>query len=105
MEQLMKKLIIAAAAALATASTSAFAGGFLGDIIEGACGNCGAGKALDQANKDMGQPVDQFGNAVAGTAVGIATENPYAGAATAAALEARRRAQNNQPTFCGGLPC
>jgi len=37
---------------------SAMAGGLIGDIIEGACGNCGAGRALDEAHRNIGQPLD-----------------------------------------------
>jgi hypothetical protein len=40
------------------ASSPANAGGLLGDIIEGACGNCGVSRALDQINNDLGNPVD-----------------------------------------------
>ena len=53
----------------------ASAGGVIGDLIEGACGNCGVGRALDQVHKDIGQPLDHAGAAVA-SAYGAPT-SPY----------------------------
>ena len=61
--------LIRAAAVAAVVSMSAVsnaqAGGFFGDLIEGACGGCGAGRALDRAHKELGNPLDRAGAAVA----------------------------------------
>jgi hypothetical protein len=43
----------------------ASAGGLIGDLIEGACGNCGAGRQLDNIHRDMGRPLDHVGAAAA----------------------------------------
>lgn len=53
----------------AIVSAGAFAGGLLGDIIEGVCGNCGAGKALDKVHKDLGKPLDVPGRVLRETVV------------------------------------
>lgn len=45
-------------------SNGAFAGGLLGDAIEGICGNCGAGRALDRAHESVGQPLDVPGRVI-----------------------------------------
>ncbi len=55
----MKKLAMGVAVcALVVSGSSVFnsakAGGFFGDLIEGACGNCGVGRALDDANARSG---------------------------------------------------
>jgi hypothetical protein len=62
-------------ASVAAFSTPASAGGVLGDIIEGACGGCGAGRALDQAHTQMGRPLDHVG-AAAASAYGVPM-SPY----------------------------
>ena len=70
MADVMKKvstLLAVAVVASATAAFSApvFAGGLTGDLIAGACGNCGAGEARDEAHKHPGNPLDQAGAAAA----------------------------------------
>ncbi|MBL4645273.1 MAG: DUF4157 domain-containing protein [Rhizobiales bacterium] len=35
-----------------------FAGGFLGDIVEGICGGCGLGTAFDKGHDKLGNPLD-----------------------------------------------
>jgi hypothetical protein len=56
-------IIISATAA--TFSPPAMAGGLIGDLVEGACGGCGAGRALDQAHKQIGRPLDHAAAGVA----------------------------------------
>jgi hypothetical protein len=52
--------------AIAAFSAPAFAGGPIGDLIAGACGNCGGGgEALDEAHKQPRNPLDQAGAAAA----------------------------------------
>ena len=36
------------------------AGGLLGDIVEGVCGNCGAGKALDDAHRQVKEAIPPY---------------------------------------------
>jgi hypothetical protein len=62
-------------ASLGAVSTSASAGGVLGDIIEGVCGNCGLGRELDEIHRDLGQPLDHIG-AAAASAYGVPL-SPY----------------------------
>jgi len=61
------KIIVAASIVSLSAAFSApaSAGGFLGDIIEGACGGCGAGKTLDRVHRELGNPLDQAVDGVA----------------------------------------
>ncbi|MQX98009.1 DUF4157 domain-containing protein [Sinorhizobium medicae] len=49
----MKELFIAGFVTVAAMGTPAAAGGLIGDLIEGACGNCGVGEKLDEAHKDL----------------------------------------------------
>jgi len=53
------------ASATAAFSAPAFAGGVIGDLVAGACGNCGGGDARDEAHKQPGNPFDQPGAAAA----------------------------------------
>ena len=55
-----RSLIIAAAlvGSVTCGATNAKAGGFLGDLVETACGNCGLGRAGDALNAQLGNPVD-----------------------------------------------
>ncbi|MEM7291486.1 MAG: DUF4157 domain-containing protein [Pseudomonadota bacterium] len=43
---------------------SAKAGGLFGDMVETLCGNCGAGRALDKAHNDIGNPLDVSGRVI-----------------------------------------
>lgn len=61
--KMISKTFVAVAFSVAAASP-AFAGGFIGDIVEGVCGNCGAGRALDRANEQLGKPAEQIGGAI-----------------------------------------
>lgn len=54
----LKNMMIAVVAVVALGSSSAHAGGIIGDLIEAGCGNCGVGKALDKVNANAGNPVD-----------------------------------------------
>ena len=61
---LIRKFALVLAATVSIASVgvtanNAYAGGVIGDIIEGACGGCGAGKALDQLNGAAGRPFEK----------------------------------------------
>lgn len=63
------KISLAALIAMASASAAhAFdigkvlgsdGGGVIGNIIEEACGNCGAGRQLDRAHHDLENPIDR----------------------------------------------
>jgi hypothetical protein len=57
--------VVTSASAMAALSGSASAGGLIGDLIEGACGGCGVGRALDDAHRQLGNPLDQAGAAAA----------------------------------------
>jgi hypothetical protein len=70
MEDVMKKVstllaVAVVTSAIAAFSAPAFAGGLIGDLIAGACGNCGGAEALDEAHKQPGNPLDQAGAAAA----------------------------------------
>ncbi len=81
----MKKLLLASALTVSmfvAATPSAFAGGFLGDLIGG-----DVGRALDEGNAEAGRPFDHFIYDAAGVVVGVVTENPAAGTATTEVLE------------------
>ncbi|TBY48341.1 eCIS core domain-containing protein [Rhizobium leguminosarum] len=52
-------------------SSVACAGGLIGDFIEGACGNCGAGKALDKANDDAKKAVPIYKSIEEGATGGV----------------------------------
>ena len=56
--------IFAALAISTTVASPAFAGGFIGDLIERGCGGCGVGKALDRANEQLGKPAEQIGGTI-----------------------------------------
>lgn len=59
MKKLTAWLTLAVATCTITASPVAVsAGGLLGDLIEGACGNCGVGRSLDESHKQIGSPLD-----------------------------------------------
>lgn len=45
---------------LALAAGPLNAGGLLGDIVEGVCGNCGAGKALDDAHRQVKEAIPPY---------------------------------------------
>ncbi|MCG8004244.1 MAG: hypothetical protein JAY88_12395 [Candidatus Thiodiazotropha lotti] len=69
-----KNLITTSMLLIALTSTGANAGGLFGDLIEGVCGGCGAGRALDQVHAGMGRPLDYAGaNAVNTVAPGVGT--------------------------------
>jgi len=64
--KIVRSLLLAGVVAgfVAADATTAKAGGFLGDIVERACGNCGLGRAGDALNHQLGNPVDHAGAAV-----------------------------------------
>lgn len=51
--------------------TSAMSGGLLGDAVEGLCGGCGAGKALDDAHREIKKQVPPYGRAEEGISGGV----------------------------------
>ena len=50
---------------MAAFSAPASARGLIGGLIEDLCGNCGVGNALDQTHEQLGNPLDQAGDAAA----------------------------------------
>ncbi len=58
---MVKVLSTSVMAAVLMFGGQAHAGGVGGDLIEGLCGGCGAGKALDRLNKDLGHPAEKLG--------------------------------------------
>jgi hypothetical protein len=46
-------------------SAPALAQGVIGGLIEGLCGGCGVGRALDDVHRQLGNPLDQAGAAAA----------------------------------------
>jgi hypothetical protein len=53
------------------ALSPAFAGGLLGDAVEGLCGNCGAGRALDDAHREFKEAVPSYGDVEEGVSGGV----------------------------------
>ena len=53
-----KNITRCVAAGALVLSVQSHAGGFLGDLVESACGNCGVGRAADKLNHQLGNPVD-----------------------------------------------
>jgi hypothetical protein len=49
------------ALALISINTPSLAGGLIGDAIEGLCGNCGAGRSLDDAHRGIKEAVPPYG--------------------------------------------
>jgi hypothetical protein len=69
-EDIMKKVSTLLAVAAVTSMMAAFlapasAEGLIGGFIDNLCGGCGVGQALDDANKQLGNPVDEIGAAAA----------------------------------------
>lgn len=71
MEGDMKRVVIAVAVMFAISSIPARAGGVFGDIIEGACGNCGLGKELDKKHGEIKNGVPIYKDIEEGISGGV----------------------------------
>ena len=90
-----KKMVMVLAAMAALGSVSmANAGGFLGDLIENACGGCGVGKVADKWNA---QNNNVFDHAAAKVVNGIV---PGAGVALEAGWAIQRGNFGGMPPHC-----